>query len=201
MRHQANHLPAIRESQRGVTLLIALIALIAMSLAGIALVRSLDTGNLIAGNLAFRQASLQAADKGVEAAFIALPTILATKRDENIPNQYFALKQSEDSRGVPTTANWASVPCRDHTNATVSCATQDYQVKYVIERLCDPSASLPVTDVQASCQCDVGSGKGGSKGSFSPSFTTADAVYFRVTIQVSGPRQTMTYTQAILSHG
>ena len=41
--------------QSGVVLFIALIVLVAMSLAGVALVRSVDTNLLIAGNLAFKQ--------------------------------------------------------------------------------------------------------------------------------------------------
>ena len=42
-----------RRKQSGVVLFISLIILVAMSLAGIALIRSVDTSNLIAGNLAF----------------------------------------------------------------------------------------------------------------------------------------------------
>ena len=47
-------LPRCRE--RGTIIFIALIVLVAMSLAGIALMRSVDTANLIAGNLAFKNA-------------------------------------------------------------------------------------------------------------------------------------------------
>ena len=60
--------PAAARAQRGVILFIALIVLVAMSLAGIALMRSVDTNVLIAGNLAFRQATTNMADVGVEAA-------------------------------------------------------------------------------------------------------------------------------------
>ena len=201
MKFQSTHHQGVSSKQRGVTLLIALIALIAMTLAGIALIRSLDTSNVIAGNLAFRQAALQASDKGIESAFLALPTIIATSRDTNIANQYYALEQALDSRGIPSGVNWANVPCRDHTNATVTCSTQDYQVKYVIERLCDSGATLPISDIQGKCRCDVGTGKGGSKGSFGTVFSAADAVYYRVTVQVTGPRSTQTFVQAILASG
>jgi hypothetical protein len=54
--------------QRGSALFIALISLVTMTLAGIALVRSVDTINLISGNFSFRQAALHASDLGVEAA-------------------------------------------------------------------------------------------------------------------------------------
>jgi Tfp pilus assembly protein PilX len=54
--------------QSGVVLIIALIVLVAMTLAALALVRSVDTNNLIAGNMAFQQAAKHSADAGVEAA-------------------------------------------------------------------------------------------------------------------------------------
>lgn len=59
-------------SQRGVVLLIALILLVVMTLAGIGMMRSVDTGSVIAGNLAFKQATLNASDAGTSAAFNAL---------------------------------------------------------------------------------------------------------------------------------
>ena len=51
-----------RRAQRGVILFVALIVLVAMSLTGIALIRSVDTNVLVAGNLAFRQGATAAAD-------------------------------------------------------------------------------------------------------------------------------------------
>lgn len=186
-----------RARQRGVVLMIALIALIALTLSGIALMRSLDTGNVIAGNLAFREAALQATDIGVEAAFIALPTLLSAK-DTNVANQYYATMQSVDSRGIPSGITWSSVPCRDNSNATVTCSAQTYQVKYVIDRMCEGPA--PVTDIQGKCYADISSSsKGGSKGSFSAIFSSADAVYYRVTVQVTGPKNTVSYVQAIIA--
>ena len=44
--------PSFRTAQRGVVLFFALIALVAMSLAAVALIRSVDTSTIIAGNLA-----------------------------------------------------------------------------------------------------------------------------------------------------
>src|ERR687895_391378 len=70
--------------QKGVVLFIALIVLVALMLASISLVRSVDTANVIAGNLAFKQASVQAADFGIEVAAAALPNIVATTLDANV---------------------------------------------------------------------------------------------------------------------
>ena len=63
--------PFAPRHQRGVVLVISLIVLVALTLAGIALVRSTDTANVIAGNMAFRMGALQAVDTGVETAFTA----------------------------------------------------------------------------------------------------------------------------------
>ena len=54
--------------QRGVSLLFALLALAAMSLAAVALVRSVDSGGLVIGNLSFKQDATTAADRATEDA-------------------------------------------------------------------------------------------------------------------------------------
>lgn len=54
--------------QRGVVLFFTLIALVVMSLAAVALIRSVDTSTMIAGNLAFKQAGSASGDAGIEAA-------------------------------------------------------------------------------------------------------------------------------------
>jgi len=51
-----------RTREQGVILFVALIVLVAMSLAGIALMRSVDTSVLVAGNLAYRQGATSVAD-------------------------------------------------------------------------------------------------------------------------------------------
>lgn len=187
--------------EHGVVLIISLIALVVLTLAGIALVRSVDTGNVIAGNMAFRESALQRSDVGIEAAFIALPTIVASSKDANIANQYFALHQVEDSMGVPSTVNWTNVACRSKANAVVTCADQAYQVKYIIDRMCDQQTggSTTVTNIQSYCFADIGDGKGGSKGSFGEIFSSADSVYYRVTVQVTGPRNTTAYVQTLIT--
>ena len=52
--------------ERGVVLIITLIMLVVMSLAGIAVVRSVDATSAVAGNLALRQASIEPANLAAE---------------------------------------------------------------------------------------------------------------------------------------
>src|SRR2546423_4728532 len=59
----------MRRRQRGVTLFIALIVVVAMTMAAVAMMRSVDTATVVAGNIGFRQSAVNAADQGVQAAY------------------------------------------------------------------------------------------------------------------------------------
>ncbi len=126
--------------QRGAALFIALIALVFMMLAGIAMVRSVDTSNVIAGNLTFRQASLSVADVATETAFTAMnhPTsgFVITTIDANSPAgcsgatsppcSYFALRLPEkcqDSSETNYSTACAGVPSglpKDYASSTTA---------------------------------------------------------------------------------
>jgi type IV pilus assembly protein PilX len=67
-----------RNTQKGVVLFVALVVLVAMSLAGISMMRTADTNTQIAGNLAFRQSALQAAEAAFEQAINKVGQITAT---------------------------------------------------------------------------------------------------------------------------
>lgn len=190
-------------TQKGVVLFIALIVLVAMTMAGIALVRSVDTANVIAGNLAFKQGTLQAADLGVEAAVTALPNIVATTLDADAQTAsywYFATRRTTDAAGVPTTqavgAAGAATPINWNNVPPVGASVAGNSVQVVIDRLCRGPA--PVTDLQGQCFADASLG-GGTKKAGGIVFTGTTTMYYRVTARVSGPRNTVSMVQAIVS--
>ena len=91
--------------QRGAVLFIALIVLVAMSLTGIALMRSVDTNLLVAGNLAFRQGATAAGDWGVESARSYLKTTLIASQsaldvDNPAAAYYSTWQQALDMRNM-----------------------------------------------------------------------------------------------------
>src|SRR5438876_5372677 len=98
--------------QRGVVLFIALIVMVAMSLAAIALIRSVDTTTTVIGNLAFRQASILPANFAVEDAAAGIfadaspsgAARIADLRVDNPAQNYFATHNPgwDDKFGVPT---------------------------------------------------------------------------------------------------
>jgi len=59
--------PVRASSTRGVALFFALVCLVAIMLAAVVLVRSVDTRTLISGNLAFQRSATASSDAGTEA--------------------------------------------------------------------------------------------------------------------------------------
>ena len=195
----------MRRAQQGVVLFVSLIILVAMTLAGIALMRSVDTNVLIAGNLAFRQANTMYADTAVEAARAWL-TANTASLNNNQPGgalHYWANYQlGVNFLGTAPVAsdnyNWAQA-------ANVAAPDPAFTISYVIHRLCGGTGAP--SDASAKCmQASAGGGSGssglGTKGVVSygvqalPGIST---IYYRVTVRVSGPRTTLSYVQAILN--
>lgn len=91
--------------QRGVSLLFALLTLVALMLSTLALVRSIDTGALMVGNVGFKQDATAAADQAARAAIDWLTT---NKNSLNVgseasgaqANGYYASNQEFASDGV-----------------------------------------------------------------------------------------------------
>lgn len=183
-----------RRRQNGITLFMAMIGLIAMALAGVALIRAVETSNLIAGNFAFRSAAKHASDVGVEAAYTALTSLTSGSLETTDPSGcttgciYYPTQQTVNAAGIPSNVVWALVP-----GITVN---NDYTVRYVIDRLC--TGTVPITNLLQ--QCYAGASKGeGSKDGDADVFTAANELYFRATVRVEGPRNTVSYVQTVFS--
>jgi Tfp pilus assembly protein PilX len=87
--------------QRGVVLFFTLIALVVMSLAAVALIRSVDTSTMIAGNLAFKQSATTSGDGGIEAAV----SWLAAQQQILIP-----APRLFSTRAIPPMQPWVITP-------------------------------------------------------------------------------------------
>ena len=93
--------------QRGIVLIIALVVMVAMALAGVALVRSVDTTTSVVGNLAFRQASILPSNLAVEHAVAALfeSNVIADREADLVAQSYFAKQQPGDDVTVTIERN------------------------------------------------------------------------------------------------
>jgi len=197
----------IHARQNGLALVVALIVLIAMSLAGTAIVRSVDTSFLIAGNLAFRRGATTSADAGVEAARTWLLAnngsgLYGDKADQG----YYATSQDAlDLTGNATKGNASDDLDWTAAGTEVKCLATDAggnTACYVIHRLCDATGSLDA----ATCSTQQTARGGSSMGATRPMGTyqerswseAATMGYYRVTVRVTGPRENTSFVQAFL---
>ena len=180
-------------AQRGVVLFISLIVLVAMTMAGIAMFRQIGSGVIIAGNIAFRENAASVGDLGVESArswLVAQGS--ATLQADVTPGYVSAWALTTFN---PLTYTWSN---SNSTLVTSDDGTGN-EVRYVIHRLCSITGS--VNDPAQSCTTVGSASAGGSKGGGSYGvlpLTNTTAPYFRATVRVTGPRNTVSYLQTIM---
>lgn len=202
-----------RARQRGVVLFIALIVLVAMTLAGIAVMRSVGTNVLISGNMAFKQAATTIADYGVEAARAWVkttsgpppagnPTTLQTDGTAGTATAgYHATWQYDPTDPTNLAKNFDPFQFDWSTSMTVVPAPDpSTQVQYVIHRMCSlPGSSDAVGQqcVTVSTSSTSGSTQNVISGGTQP-LTSSTQVYYRVTVKVTGPRNATSFIQTTL---
>ncbi len=169
-------------------LFIALVVLVAMALAGIAMVRSVDTSLGIAGNLAFREAALHSTDQGVASAYAYIAANVANLSTSDPTNAYFASLASDPDWF--SSANWGGAV--DVYPAPQLTDSAGNRVRYVIHRMCDNGGNC----VFYTPPGGVGSGSTMAVGNYQ--FQGAPQHYYRVTSRVDGPRGTVSITQTFV---
>jgi hypothetical protein len=211
-------LPVAPSRERGVVLFIALIVMVVMSLAAVALMRSVDTTTAVIGNLAFRQSSILPSNFAIEDAAAGLfndasPTFIARIPDitvDNAAQNYYATHSQaagwDDKYGVPQPLQ---------TKAAAGALTRKQvdgagnQVTYVTERMCNPAAAeipavLPPAagPPTARSWCDMLLPRQPPGTTINDPSTGLDfrQVYYRVTVRVDGPAGTnaVSFAQAML---
>lgn len=175
-----------RRGQRGITILVVLVLLAVMLLGGLAMARMTETRTLASGNTAFREASLQASEVGLNEAYAALQAA-GFSENADVGNWYWATPQAADAAGIPT-IDWSLAP-----ELTVG----NYRVRYVVERLCTAAS---VTNTLRECLVrqvpQTESSKVGQEQVDPP-----NARQFRVTVRVFGPKDTQTWIQSLVTRG
>lgn len=208
-----------RATQRGVSLIFAMMTLVVMSLAAIALVRSVDIGALILGNIGFKQDATSTSAVVTAAAMADLDARRIAGHldvDEAAAGYYARSLDNLDPTGGSTTAanqmalvDWLGDGSCAY--ADVSTYTTCYQaklgssvngntVRWIITRLCkssDPQSPSnpclrPITGSTASASARGALTGGGriSGASSSP--------YYRIIVRTEGARNTVSFTEAVV---
>jgi Tfp pilus assembly protein PilX len=192
----------VASRQRGVVMMVAMIVLVAMTLAGIALTRSMDTTNMIAGNMAFKQVSVQAAYVAMEqaVAFIEANGGSGALGADLLANGYRA---SVDYAPPSMDTFWSNLEsansicymgalgCTANKSNAVADALGNIR-GYVIERMCQGTTCAVVQRQVQSGGCCEGPDCGDI-----PCYSNDQM--FRITVRVTGPRNTNTYIQTFVT--
>jgi Tfp pilus assembly protein PilX len=198
-----------------VALVMALIVLVAMTLAGLAMMRSVDSSALIAGNLAFKQSAAISADAGVEAAIAWLNSNATALDNDDGANGYSASSQDNldltgnNTEDIDDDLDWSKTT----VVKKLAVDSAGNQVSYVIHRMCQAAGAMD----PSTCSTATGDGGGPPPGSESigilrPMLTyqplgggggsTGNIVHiglYRITVRVAGPRSNVSFVQAIIS--
>lgn len=195
-----------RSKQKGVTLFLAMIVLVAMLLSGIALFRTVDSGVLVAGNLAMQKSATRQGDQGTEDAIAWLVSKVSGPdlyEDPNIVGYtdypFYVANAANDIPGTNQTwSDWWDVYTLTHTPVTLTTdVVTNNTVSYLVQRMCTANGA-PYT-MAVSC---IGPPKtedtcvDSSEPCIDPLPTV---VYYRVTSRTVGPRNTVSFIQTIVA--
>jgi type IV pilus assembly protein PilX len=203
--------------QQGLVLFISLIVLVIMTLAGIAMVRSITTSTQVANNLSLRQGTTAAADVALETARQWLITISgaspATLNADSAANGYSAtntLSPINASDGTQWRANsvwvWVANSCTPKpctpavlaqaTNPATIANANGFSAAYLIQRSCSNNAAPSmVIDIAAgtSNPCNL------INATTQPKNQSTDfRVSYLITVRIQGPKNTVSFYQASL---
>lgn len=201
--------------QRGISMLLVLIILMAMTLAAVGLRRSTLTANAIAGNLGMQRAAASSADQGMEVAIAWLEsnsgqasstsaTACATSIGSTVlacdqPGHGYLASRADPASGQGWPALWDELA----TLATPGALGIDEAgngVAYLIQRMCSSQGdasggACSAAPTSGTCGSSQTIGSNGGAGNLS----CKSQVYYRITVKVSGPRNTFSYAQAMVA--
>ena len=214
--------------QRGLSLIFALLALVALSLGAVALLRSVDTGTRVLGNLGFKRDATMLADGATEDAIAWLVGCSGqtgtmagcdlTKDAGGLTGSngqgYFAsshdtLDPSNQKSGTYEYVNWDGDSCGGHSPCITPTLTHTWQpasgqpshgyTQYAIFRLC----SATITDDSGCLKPSSTPGSSAKRGKLDygdyARFTTPPGPYYRIVVRsVSADRQTTSFTETIV---
>lgn len=217
-------IPTSSARQSGLSLIVVLLALVTLAFASVALIRSIDTGSLVMGNLSFKKAATTSSDQIANTAIAWLEPKLegATLFVDDATNAYSAASLNNldvaGNSNSPTRAriDWAgdgtcggclaSKTCSACVSPSAAIDTADgFKHRYLITRMClcagDPNGTCGGTTTSNSCSTPISTSsstsmkKEGIDYSDPGDISGLGSPYFRIIVRTEGPRNTATVTE------
>lgn len=190
-------------AQRGVIMLVTLLALVIMLVGAVALVRSFNSSLFMAGNLAFKRDLVNQAERASAVVLARLDTgglnTRAARAASSVALNYSAAMLPTNDQGIPLAL------LNGVTFATVASAANDIvvagqgvTVRYIVDRLCNAVGNEVAL---GTANCTVGptpDARGGSASDINVA-TLQPQVLYRVSIRVDGPRNTQAFFQTTIA--
>lgn len=207
--HRFAHCPL--ERQRGVVLLFSLIALVVMLIASVALIRSFQSSLFTSGNIAFKRDLQNQGERAVDEVLKAFRTgdlkTPAARAAHQAASNYSATMLPVNAKGIPNALqNDTTFAAVGDALNDIKPANQQVSVRYVIDRLCvtigAESTLGPTSCVVADNLVPAGTSSGNwqsaerSLGVGGGTPTGQPGVVYRLSIKVTGPRNTQSFFQS-----
>ncbi len=195
--------------QSGTSLLVAMVALVAMMTAGMALMRSVDSANLAASNYQMQQSAEQNIDMAMNEALLAymqsLPGGAGNMMNRNVSDpgvSYFATVVPVGAEGIPNALLALPNPAWDGSGPVAtgwpgeSIDPVSKQLRrYFVERMCQPGWAGMAT----SAGCEMYTVQYDSKATKNSGEADRDELpYIRITVRVDGPKGATSYAQMFM---
>ncbi len=212
----SQHPASFIHAQRGLSLIFALLALMALSLGAVALVRSIDTGTVVLGNLGFKQAATASTDTGVKDALTALQSLSDKTANASSSAYYATAYDNLDVTGQRQNSgrvlvDWDGDSCAYAAGTVTSVctlqpatSTTDSNVKYAIFRLCKTTGDI---NLGTNNCAQPGSGSGGEAAarnsidaSAAQRFRGKPGAFYRIVVRAKGARNTTSFTETIVQY-
>jgi len=194
-------------------MIIALVVLSILTLAAVGLIRTVSTSSIIAGNLAFEQAATSSADQAIEAAVTWLEnnagqassataasclaavgsTVLACEQ----PDRGYAARRSDPADSQTWAEFWDALVAAGYRPISLEPDASANTAAYVIQRMCASAG-----DASGAIGCSASPSNLDSSGSRKAGGSAAGVgtqVYYRITVRVTGPRNTISFTQVMVA--
>lgn len=193
--------------QRGASLIVALIALVAMMAAAFALLRSVDSANLASANYQFLRSAEQNTDLAMNDALLAYlqshPDAALNVMDHNATNPaiaFYATQQPQNADGIPSVLAELTAPAWTAAGPSATGwpgeqidADSRQLRRYVIERMCTAdgiatAANCRLYEYQFPRNCQNNCSAGSSE--WLP--------FIRITVRIDGPKNAVAYSQLFM---
>jgi type IV pilus assembly protein PilX len=181
--------------QQGVVLIFSLIVLLILAIGAVAVLRSVNSSLLSAGNLAFHRDLVNQAEQALSTVLTEFktngpPLNGATIADLPAAN-YVSSALPTNAQGVPLVLldNAAFALVGSAANILPG-ATPDVTIRYIIDRLCTNTGNANIVN----CVQSTGLPTGGTANK-NTALAPPSATVYRVSVRVDGPRNTQAFLQ------